>query len=318
MHTILTINAGSSSVKFAVYTSDVTLRVKGAFDIGAKSRFHASNAAGEQTMDKTFGALSYDACISELLTWLENEGEADFKAVGHRVVHGGQHFTQPIVINDANLAQLEALTPLAPLHQPHNLNAIRILRGMMPDMPQVACFDTAFHATLSATARRYAIPRHLEAEGIKRYGFHGLSYETIAQKLRVLDPLLANGRVIVAHLGNGASLCALHEGKSIDTTMGFSALDGLVMGTRCGSLDPEVVLYLQREKKMTPQQVEDLLYRQCGLLGVSGISSDMRELIASNETSAHEAVDLFVFRIVRDMGSLMATLGGLEDRKSVV
>lgn len=312
MQSLLVINAGSSSVKFSLLRPDLTLLFKGAFDMGKDSRFSASNPVGEKMIEKTYGALSYDACIETLLSWLEDEGEADFKAVGHRVVHGGQHFTSPIIIDDHNFAQLDALCPLAPLHQPHNLHAIRTLRGMMPEVPQVACFDTAFHATMSATTRRYAIPRTLEAEGIRRYGFHGLSYETIAAKLSAIAPAQAKGRIIVAHLGNGASLCALQDGKSVDTTMGFSALDGLVMGTRCGNLDPEIVLYLLREKKMNPQQVEDLLYRQSGLLGVSGISSDMRILQASSEGSAKEAIDLFVFRIVREIGALMATLGGLE------
>ena len=291
-HTILTINAGSSSLKFALFAGNGERLHKGAFEIGA---------------------LSHDDAMRELLAQITSLGLPEFTAAGHRVVHGGQHFTAPVLVNDDILTALEKLTPLAPLHQPHNLHPITALKKLMPNLPQVACFDTAFHATQSATTRRYALPRALEAEGVKRYGFHGLSYEYIAQKLAQLDPAAADRRVIVAHLGNGASLCALRHGKSIDTTLGFSALDGLVMGTRCGALDPEIVLYLQREKGMSIETIEDLLYRRSGLLGVSGISSDMRELQASEETSAKEAVELFVFRAVREMGALIASLGGLDD-----
>jgi acetate kinase len=233
-------------------------------------------------------------------------------AVGHRVVHGGTVFAGPTRINDAVLAKLELLCPLAPLHQPHNIAAIRAIAQLAPSLPQVACFDTSFHHGQSPVAQRFALPSELHEAGVRRYGFHGLSYEYIASALRERAPAIASGRVVVAHLGAGASLCAMLNGKSVDTTMGFTALDGLPMGTRCGALDPGVILYLLRERGMNPDRIEQMLYQQSGLLGVSGISSDMRELLASKDRRAGEAIELFVYRVSRELGALTATLGGLD------
>jgi acetate kinase len=233
-------------------------------------------------------------------------------AVGHRVVHGGQHYFTPILIDEKVLIDLENLIPLAPLHQPHNLAAIRALQEIMPTLPQVACFDTALHRTQPDIAQLFALPRGITDAGVRRYGFHGLSYEYIVSVLPDLDASLVKARIIVAHLGNGASLCAIQNGRSVATTMGFSPLDGLVMGTRCGSLDPGVLLYLMKHYNMDAHALEQLLYYQSGLLGVSGISSDMHTLLDSDEPQAKEAVDLFVYRVGREIGSLVAALGGLD------
>jgi acetate kinase len=234
------------------------------------------------------------------------------RAAGHRVVHGGADFTAPVRVDAAVLAALDALVPLAPLHQPHNLAAIRAVSAAAPDLPQVACFDTAFHATIPAVAQAFALPRTLAAEGIRRYGFHGLSYEAIAARLpEVLGPR-ADGRVIVAHLGNGASLCAMRGRASVASTMGFTALDGLMMGTRTGTIDPGVLLHLMEAKGWDAARLGRLLYKESGLLGVSGLSSDMRALLASDAPEAAEAVALFVYRAVREIGSLAAALGGLD------
>jgi acetate kinase len=248
-----------------------------------------------------------------LLKWIDGHmGPDSLVAVGHRVVHGGCDFTGPVRIDADVLKALDALTPLAPLHQPHSLAPVRAIISVRPDLPQVACFDTAFHHTLSAVARRFALPRAYEDEGVRRYGFHGLSYEYIAGELHSVAPELAAGKVIVAHLGNGASLCAMSNGRSVDTTMGFTALDGLMMGTRCGTIDPGVILYMLAEKHLTPAAITDILYKQSGLLGVSGISSDMRALLDNTDTHAREAVELFVFRIARETAALAGTLGGLD------
>jgi acetate kinase len=232
-------------------------------------------------------------------------------AVGHRVVHGGTAFSAPVRIDAAVLDTLQRLWPLAPLHQPHNLAAIRAIAAISPSLPQVACFDTAFHHGKPPVAQRFALPRELHEAGIRRYGFHGLSYD-IGAALRERAPDVAGGRVVVAHLGAGASLCAMLGGKSIDTTMGFTALDGLPMGTRCGALDPGVILYLLRERGTDADRIEDLLYHHSGLLGISGLSSDMRELLGSHDQRAEDAVDLFVYCIARELGALAATLGGLD------
>jgi acetate kinase len=249
-----------------------------------------------------------------VVAWTENHLGADtLIAVGHRIVHGGPDHDRPELATPELLALLDKLTPLAPLHEPHNLAPIRALRSVRPALPQVACFDTAFHHFLPKVATRFALPREFEAAGVRRYGFHGLSYEYIALQLRKLAPELGAGKVIAAHLGNGASLCAMQAGRSVDTTMGFTALDGLVMGTRCGTIDPGVILYLERERAMSAKQVEDLLYQKSGLLGVSGgISSDMRTLLASSDIHAKEAIELFVFRIAREIGALTSSLGGLD------
>jgi acetate kinase len=238
--------------------------------------------------------------------------EGTLLAAGHRVVHGGPHYAAPVVINTKVLTDLENLVPLAPLHQPHNLVTIRTLMETVPTLPQVACFDTAFHRTQPEVVQRLAIPRRFADKGVRRYGFHGLSYEYIASVLPSLHPTLSDARVIVAHLGSGASLCALQKERSIATTMGFSPLDGLVMGTRCGTIDPGVLLYMMDHHHMDARALETLLYHQSGLLGISGISSDMRTLLASKEAHAHEAIELFVYRIGREIGSLAAALGGLD------
>jgi acetate kinase len=233
-------------------------------------------------------------------------------AVGHRVGHGGLRYVEPVRVDDTVLAELETLVPLAPLHQPHNLAPIVALRGRRPELPQVACFDTAFHRTQPAVAQAFALPREYSEQGVRRYGFHGISYEYIASELPRYDPRAAAGRVVVAHLGNGSSLCALRDGRSVATTMGFSSLDGLPMGTRCGALDPGVLLHLLNHYHLDTPALEALLYKGSGLLGVSGVSSDMRALLASTDPRAAAAVDLYVYRIGRELGSLAAALGGLD------
>ncbi len=319
---LLVVNAGSSSVKFAIYQLEASsnqLRVDatGQFEgIGTQPSFSVKNALGIVLVDHGFAVgevHDHAGAIVIIYAWLKNYLVGrQLLAVGHRVVHGGQLYASPILIDAAVLAELESLIPLAPLHQPHNLAAMHVLLETMPTVPQVACFDTAFHHTLSAVAQYIALPRRFADAGIRRYGFHGLSYEYIASVLPTLDPHLAAARVIVAHLGNGASLCALQNGRSIATTMGFSPLDGLVMGTRCGSIDPGVLLYLMDHHGMDARALEHLLYHESGLLGVSGVSSDMRVLLASADPCAQEAIELFVYRIGREMGSLVAALGGLD------
>jgi acetate kinase len=255
----------------------------------------------------------YKALFEELIAWVEDQLDGTaVRAVGHRVVHGGDVYREPVLVDADVLRTLEGFVSLAPLHQPHNLAPIRELATMKPGLPQVACFDTAFHAGHEPAARNFALPRELTAEGIHRYGFHGLSYEFIARRLPDVDPESARGRAVVAHLGSGASMCAIHRGRSVASTMGFTAVDGLPMGTRTGSLDPGVLLYLLQERGMDARGLQTLLYRESGLLGVSGISNDMRILLASDDPNAREAIDLFVYRIHRELGSLAAALGGLE------
>jgi acetate kinase len=317
---IFTLNAGSSSLKFSLWEAETTgLRelFRGEIDkIGIAPHLSAREPSGRMVIDKRFdegGAkLSHEDLLRALFAWLSQQRRGGFKAIGHRVVHGGATFTTPVRIDDHVMGSLSKLAPLAPLHQPHNLSGIRICAALQPRVPQIACFDTAFHRTMDSVARRLGLPRVYEDEGVQRYGFHGLSYEYIANELRAIDPELANGRVIVAHLGNGASLCAMHAGRSVDTTMSFTALDGLLMGTRPGALDPGAVTYLMRERTMSAVEIEDLLYHRSGLLGISGISSDMRTLLASDDSHAREAVDLFVFRAAREIGALLASLGGLD------
>jgi acetate kinase len=318
---LLTINAGSSSIKFALYALAAGepggLLVHGQIDgIGSQPCFVAHDAKGGELARREWPShadVSHEDVLSELLSWIDAHlGEARLVAVGHRVVHGGRKFAAPVRIDATVLAEFRSLIPLAPLHQPHALHAIHAVTALRPDMPQVACFDTAFHRTMSDLTRRYAIPRALHGEGIERYGFHGLSYEFIAGALQSRDPQLATKRVVVAHLGNGASLCALLHGQSVDTTMGFTALEGLPMGTRCGAIDPGVILYLQQSKAMSAPDVEHLLYHDCGLLGVSGISGDMRVLAASSDPNAAEAIEMFCLRIAREIGALTASLDGLD------
>lgn len=318
---ILSLNAGSSSIKFALYNvADIDSgerlshgQIEG---IGSAPHFVARGGDGAVLTEYRWpsGAdLAHEALLAPLLTWITSHlGATSLAAVGHRIVHGGETYAQPVLLTDAIMADLDQLVPLAPLHQPHNLAAVRALNKLRPGLPQVACFDTAFHHSMEPTASRLTLPRRYAAEGMRRYGFHGLSYEYIAAHLRQQAPTLASGRVIAAHLGNGASLCGMHDGHSVDTTMGFTALDGLMMGTRCGSIDPGALLYLQQEHGMSAAEVEHLLYHDSGLLGVSGISNDMRTLLASDDAHAREAVDLFVFRLAREAGGLVSSLGGLD------
>jgi len=320
MDTILVVNAGSSSVKFQVFAAqssgELTRKIKGQIDgIGTRPRLRGSDADGAQSADREFrpeDVADVPAALHAAAAWLRDELRINPTAIGHRVVHGGPDFDRPVLVTAEVLARLERYVPLAPLHQPHNLSGIRTCAKLVPHVPQVACFDTAFHHTMGPLARRLGLPRAYDEAGVRRYGFHGLSYEFIAQRLQALDPELTHGRVIVAHLGNGASLCAMREGRSVDTTMGFTALDGLLMGTRPGTLDPGAVTYLMREHAMSAAEIEDVLYHRSGLVGVSGISSDMRTLLASGDSHAHEAVELFVFRAAREIGALAASLGGLD------
>ena len=319
---LLVINAGSSSIKFTVYQKDVSTGqlvtdAAGQIDgIGSQPGFTVRSAEGVLLIERMLSddeTHNHTEAINIILSWLwEYFGNGTLLAVGHRVVHGGQTYSAPVLIDATVLAKLETLIPLAPLHQPHNLATIRALLESMPSLPQVACFDTAFHRTQPDVAQRFAIPRRFTHEGIRHYGFHGLSYEYIASILPTLEPTLADARIIIAHLGSGASLCALHKGRSIATTMGFSPLDGLVMGTRCGNIDPGVLIYLMDCHNMDARALEQLLYYESGLLGVSGISNDMRTLLASDDPRAQEAIELFVYRAGREIGSLASALGGLD------
>jgi len=316
---VIALNAGSSSLKFGLFApgdrAEAVLQATGSLTgIGSKARFEARAPSGHVLAERTWNDRqpSYDELLADLLAWTEAHQGGPLLAAGHRVVHGGRRFTEPVVVGDLELAQLEAFIPLAPLHQPHSLALIRSMRSLHPGVPQVACFDTAFHSTNSRIARLFGLPRALEGAGLIRYGFHGLSYEYVSGELSRRDPKATAGRTVIAHLGNGASLCALVAGRSVATTMGFSVLDGLLMGTRPGSLDPEVILYLQRERKMTLSEVEDLLYNKSGLLGVSGLSADMRDLHASRSAPAVEAVELFLYRLQREIGSMVAAAGGLD------
>lgn len=317
---ILTLNAGSSSLKFSLFeiAQDRQLRLasEGQVEgIGIAPHFVAKSPNGATLAERRWPEINpdYDALIEQVMSFAESHlGDDKLIAVGHRVVHGGPDHDRPQRVTTDLLTALDNLTPLAPLHEPHNIAPMRAIAKARPNLPQVACFDTAFHHGMPIVATRFALPREYEAEGVRRYGFHGLSYEYIAGRLREMAPDLARGRVIAAHLGNGASLCAMQGGRSVDTTMGFTALDGLVMGTRSGSLDPGVILYLEQQHGMDAEAVEKLLYNQSGLLGVSGISSDMRTLLASTESRARDAIELFVFRIAREIGALTASLNGVD------
>lgn len=317
MDAVLALNAGSATLKFALYRTDMTLLARGLVDHwGADAqRFTARDGEGASLFDGVLPDAPDDrqAAVGFLLDWVAGRWpDAQIAAVGHRIVHGGADFAGPVVVDEAVLAKLEALSPLAPLHQPAGLAGLRLARAACPQAPQTASFDTAFHRTMPDIAARFALPAAFWDEGVRRYGFHGLSYRHVAEVLKRDEPALAAGRVIVAHLGGGASLCALKGGVSLDTTMGFSALDGLVMSTRSGSIDPGVLLYFLQQRGMSADEVSDLLYRRSGLLGVSGISGDMRALLASAEPAAKAAVALYVHRIVREIGALAAMLGGLD------
>jgi acetate kinase len=321
---ILVVNAGSSSLKFRAYNADENdgggaprLLVRGQIEgLYTEPHFSVSDAAGGHREENTWAPgtqLGHDGAIAHIGEFLRSHGEGHrLVAAGHRVVHGGVRFTAPTLVTPEVIEQLAALVPLAPLHQPHNLAPIRALAARRPDLPQVACFDTAFHHTAPEVAQAFALPHDITARGVRRYGFHGLSYEYIASRLPEVAPGAAAGRTVVAHLGNGASMCALLGGRSIASTMGFTAVDGLVMGTRCGSVDAGVILYLMDELKMDTRAVEDLIYKRSGLLGVSGISSDMRTLLASDDPRARFAVELFTYRIGRELGSLAAALEGVD------
>ncbi|HQW20669.1 MAG TPA: acetate/propionate family kinase [Rhodocyclaceae bacterium] len=325
---ILVLNAGSSSIKFALFIQtaaaasiDRRATLVGQIDgIGATTpHFTASDDAGRTLVDQTLnlampGGSQHHHALNFLLGWLTGHDDGiRLTAVGHRVVHGAEKYARPILLNTAIRKELAGFIPLAPLHQPHNLAAIDAVADLLPKLPQVACFDTAFHRSQPEVAQRFALPRAITAQGVRRYGFHGLSYEYIAAVLpEHLDAQRADGRVVVAHLGNGASMCAMRQRHSIATTMGFTALDGLMMGTRAGSLDPGILLYLMEHQGMDAVALSQLLYKESGLLGVSGISQDMRNLLASKQPEAHEAIELFCYRIVRELGSLAAALGGLD------
>jgi len=317
---ILVLNAGSSSIKFSVFVKadgglDLALRgqVEGLY---TSARFVAKRANGALISEKSWGdavKLDHAGAIEHLRQFLrESRGGLSLVGVGHRVAHGGMNYFDPVRIDKHVLADLERVIPLVPLHQPHNLAPIKLVLERMPDVPQVAAFDTGFHHTNPQLAQMFALPKELTEAGVRRYGFHGLSYEYIASVLPERASRAAGGRTIVLHLGNGSSMCALEAGKSVATTMGFSALDGLPMGTRCGALDPGVILFLLDDRKMDARAIEKLLYKESGLLGVSGISSDVRELLESNEPDAKLALDLYIYRIGRELGSLASALGGLD------
>lgn len=320
MDTILVVNAGSSSVKFQIFSIEgegrLRRQIKGQIDgIGTRPRLRASGASGDPLADRAYPIEAVPDVSTAMGVggdWLREELRIHPMAVGHRVVHGGPDFDKPVLIDHCVVARLERFVNLAPLHQPHNLSPIRSILEKFPALPQIACFDTAFHRTHDALADHYAIPHQLYAEGVRRYGFHGLSYEYIAKTLPQLAPDIAKRRVIVAHLGSGASMCAMKDGRSVESTMGFTALDGLPMGTRPGQIDPGVVLYLLSEKGLSASEVQNFLYRDCGLKGLSGVSNDMRELEASADPKARLTVDYFVYRIGLNAGMLTAALQGLD------
>lgn len=315
------LNGGSSSLKFSIFEigegQNLALRLTGQIEgLGRSPRFVARNETGELLEErhwKDADSIDRDFLFGFLVGWATGQiSGASVRAVGHRVVHGGLEHDTHVVIDDNVVESLERLCPLAPLHLPYNLNYIKTARAMNPKIPQIACFDTAFHRNHSKMADLFALPRAYYDEGIRRYGFHGMSYEYMARILPEVAPEIAAGRVIVGHLGNGVSLCALDDGRSVDSTMSFTALDGLVMGTRPGALDAGVVLHLIREKNMSADEVEKLLYQQCGLLGLSGISNDMRDLETSDDPSAREAIDYFVYRANQGLGAMAAALGGID------
>ncbi len=318
---ILTLNAGSSSLKFAAFRlvsgGEPNLLASGQIEgIGATAKGAVKTASGETSelsFDRSHARGDYAAAMGSILDWLKKAGyDSSIVAVGHRIVHGGPDYSEPVLIDDGTLAKLRALIPLAPLHQPHNIAGVEAAIKAFPSTPQVACFDTAFHRSHPFINDTYALPRAYYDEGVRRYGFHGLSYEFITGRLRTIAPQIARKDVIIAHLGNGASMCAVHDGRAVATTMGFTALDGLAMGTRCGQIDPGVVLYLMAEKKMSAGDISDLLWKKSGLKGMSGLSQDMRELEASESPAARDAIAYFVSRIRRELASLSATVSGAE------
>lgn len=318
---ILVLNAGSSSLKFSLFALPAAgemrpLAVGQVEGLGTAPRLKAKNGQGEVIADtrwSTAEVANPAQALQEIIGLLRSRfQENELAGVGHRVVHGGPDYSAPLLISAEALEKLDTFVPLAPLHQPHNLAAIRAVQQARPELAQVACFDTAFHRTQSMIADLYGLPYEYYERGIRRYGFHGLSYEYIAATLPAVAPEIANGRVVVAHLGSGASMCAIHNGRSVGSSMGFTALDGLMMGTRPGNMDPGIVLYLLQQEGMSAKQIEDLLYKRSGLLGLSGIGNDMRVLEASDSPRARLAIDLFTYRIARELGGLAAVLGGLD------
>jgi acetate kinase len=318
---ILTLNAGSSSLKFAAFRlvngGEPSLLASGQIEgIGAAPKGavkSASGETGELSFDRALDRIDHTAAIESILGWLREKGyDSSVAAVGHRIVHGGPDLVEPVLIDEAVIEKLKRLIPLAPLHQPHNVAGVEAAMKAFPSTPQVACFDTAFHRSQPFVADTYALPRSYYDEGVRRYGFHGLSYEYITRRLRKIAPQIAREDVVIAHLGNGASMCAVHDGRAVASTMGFTALDGLSMGTRCGQLDPGVVLYLMAEKKMRAEEISDLLWKNSGLKGMSGLSQDMRELEASDSPAARDAIAYFVSRIRRELAGLAATVDGVE------
>ena len=316
---VLVLNSGSSSIKFGLFdisAAEPVLLCKGLLDEHeARPRLVVKDPAGEDLFETRREASDADSghLFADVLGFIEDHfGKGSLGAVGHRVVHGGPDYSGPVELTEEVTAKLEALTPLAPLHQPRCLAPVHTLKAVQPALTQIACFDTAFHHGLAPPASSFAIPRRFEARGVRRYGFHGLSFEYVAGRLVEIAPDLAARRTVIAHLGNGASLCALRDGRSVDTTMGLTPLDGLVMGTRCGAIDPGVLLYLQQHEKMSVEAVQHLLYHESGLLGVSGLSSDMRTLLASREPAAREAIDLFTFRAAQGIAVMANTLQGLD------
>ncbi|RXT53398.1 acetate/propionate family kinase [Bradyrhizobium betae] len=316
---VLVLNSGSSSIKFGLFdisAAEPVLLCKGLLDEHEdKPRLIVRSSAGESLFETRREAADADSghLFADVLAFIEHRfGAGGLRAVGHRIVHGGPDYSGPVTLTDDIIAKLEALAPLAPLHQPRCLAPVRTIATIRPDMMQIACFDTAFHHSMTPPANRFAIPRRYEDRGVRRYGFHGLSFEHVAGRLAGIAPQLVAKRTVIAHLGNGASLCALRDGRSMDTTMGLTPLDGLVMGTRCGTIDPGVLLYLQQHETMSVEAVQHLLYHESGLLGVSGISADMRTLLASREAAAREAVDLFTFRAAQEIAVMANTLGGLD------
>jgi acetate kinase len=316
---LLVLNAGSSSIKLALFESrdsgDPTLLCKGLLDHHQhEPQMVVKDLQGSVLFERHAAAEADDErFFSDLLRWIDEflAGGA-LVAVGHRVVHGGLKFFEPVKVTPAILQALRELTPLAPLHQPASLAPIEAMQKLRPDLPQIACFDTAFHHGLAPPMSRFALPRHFEQEGVRRYGFHGLSYEFIARHLREIAPDLATGRIVIAHLGSGASLCAMRNGRSVDTTMSFTTLDGLMMGTRCGAIDPGLPLYLQQQRGLSADEIEHMLYYESGLLGVSGISADVRVLTRSDDPHAAEALELFAFRAGAAIAAMVHSLGGLD------
>jgi acetate kinase len=316
---ILVINAGSSSIKFSIFQTALDRSLVASAHgqiagIGTSPRIEVEDGQGASLAKQTVAVSDHHAAITAIHDWFATHvgGEDGLDGVGHRIVHGGMAYSQPVLIDSQVIAILEELVPLAPLHQPHNIAAIRAISAAAPDAPQVACFDTAFHRNQPAIAQQFALPRALTTKGVRRYGFHGLSCEYIMSALPKIAPDCAQGKIIVAHLGNGASMTAIDGGRSIANTMGLTPVDGLLMGTRTGAIDPGVILYLLRHEGMDGSAVEQLIYQRSGLLGVSGLSSDMRALLKSETPAAKEAIDLFIYRIGRELGSLVAALGGLD------